>query len=562
MTSSTRIDFGARVLVWLVQWLARRIGLPPARHSTLVRQRNIPIQTADGVTLLAESWHPLGDDSAHLIVIRTPYGRGGLQGATLAILLAQYGFRVFTQSCRGTDGSGGEFVPFAFEKSDAADTLQWLRGQAWFQGKFATYGASYVGYTQWALASNLPQELVAMNPQIAPINPVTLLYGKGIFAYEIAMMWTSLMPNPPSRLLLLLGAKGRAKAILAAATSLPLEQSYIAANQGRRSSFLESWLEHGDPADPWWATFDHSGVLDKINVPILLQGGWFDMFTGEIFAQYAKLRARNVDAAVMMADASHSGFVKSVAKTLPATVAWFEAAFAGARPAQVGTVAGETVGTGQWQQFSQWPVSTQALTLNLHAGGELAEIAPQASAPDRYHYDPRDPTPSIGGELLSLRVDQDNRPLMARQDVLSYMTAPLPQPIEIVGVARVDLWCESSLEHADFFARICDVAPDGHARMVCESIRRVRPGQVTVEPDGVWSLQIHMAESLCRFAAGHRICLIVSSGAHPRFMRNAGTAEPLATATTLLGADQKIFHDPAHPSCVVLQMRAVGRADA
>ena len=552
---SVRVDLKNRIVVWVVRRLAHRIGLPDARHKELVRERNIQILTRDGVTLLADSWHPAGRTTAPLILIRTPYGRGGMQGATLAILLAQYGFRVLTQSCRGTDGSGGEFVPFAFEKSDAADTIEWLRRQAWFQGKFATYGASYVGYTQWALASNLPPELVAMNPQIAPINPVTLLHNKGIFAYEIAMMWTLLMPKPPSRLLLLLGAKRKAKALRDAAMQLPLAQSYIAANQGRRSAFFESWLEHSDPNDAWWSTFDYAAVLDQINVPVLLQGGWLDMFTGEIFTQYAKLRARNVDVAVMMADASHSGFVKSLAKTLPATVAWFEAAFASEKPTQSGMVVGETIGTKLWQQFAAWPPATKALTLHLHTGGLLAAEAPQACAPDTYCYDPTDPTPSIGGDLLSLRVDQDNRPLIARKDVLSYTTAPMQQPLEMIGRAQVDLWCASSLAHADFFVRVCDVAPDGYARTVSDSIQRVTADRVATGADGVWSLHIPLTESLCTFAKGQRICVLVSSGAHPRFMRNAGTAEPLDSATTLLAADQRIFHDPAHPSRFVIQVR-------
>lgn len=49
-----------------------------------------------------------------------------------------------------------------------------------------------------------------------------------------------------------------------------------------------------------------------------------------------------------------------------------------------------------------------------------------------------------------------------------------------------------------------------------------------------------------------RIRLQVSSGAHPRFARNAGSGEPLATAKTLVPADQSVFHDSAHPSAVLL----------
>ena len=55
--------------------------------------------------------------------------------------------------------------------------------------------------------------------------------------------------------------------------------------------------------------------------------------------------------------------------------------------------------------------------------------------------------------------------------------------------------------------------------------------------------------------ASERIRVQVSSGAHPRFARNLGTGELLATATTHLIADQTIYHDPEHPSAILLPIR-------
>jgi hypothetical protein len=59
-----------------------------------------------------------------------------------------------------------------------------------------------------------------------------------------------------------------------------------------------------------------------------------------------------------------------------------------------------------------------------------------------------------------------------------------------------------------------------------------------------------------RFRAGHRLRLQVSSGAHPRWSRNPGTGEPLATATRLVAAEQTIYRDSAHPSALVLPVPA------
>jgi predicted acyl esterase len=70
-------------------------------------------------------------------------------------------------------------------------------------------------------------------------------------------------------------------------------------------------------------------------------------------------------------------------------------------------------------------------------------------------------------------------------------------------------------------------------------------------PDGVELLADRWATAY-RFKAGHRVRVQVSSGAFPRYARNPGTGEPIATATTLKVAEQAVYHDPAHPSAVIL----------
>ena len=50
------------------------------------------------------------------------------------------------------------------------------------------------------------------------------------------------------------------------------------------------------------------------------------------------------------------------------------------------------------------------------------------------------------------------------------------------------------------------------------------------------------------FRRGHRIRLQVSGGAHPRYGRNLGTAEPFATSTRVQASGRTVlFHDAQHP---------------
>ena len=46
----------------------------------------------------------------------------------------------------------------------------------------------------------------------------------------------------------------------------------------------------------------------------------------------------------------------------------------------------------------------------------------------------------------------------------------------------------------------------------------------------------------------------LSSGAHPRYARNPGSGESLGAASKLLAADQRVHHDPDHPSGIVVSV--------
>jgi predicted acyl esterase len=65
-------------------------------------------------------------------------------------------------------------------------------------------------------------------------------------------------------------------------------------------------------------------------------------------------------------------------------------------------------------------------------------------------------------------------------------------------------------------------------------------------------VEVELWPAAHRFRAGHRIRVQVSAGAHPRYPRNPGTGDPLATATTLRPVRIEVWHDPDRPSRIRL----------
>lgn len=256
-----------------------------------------------------------------------------------------------------------------------------------------------------------------------------------------------------------------------------------------------------------------------------------------------------------------SGRPALFAAALRESIAWFRAHLLGERSRlRQSPVRVLIMGTNEWRDLPEWPPAGYgAQRWHLQAGGGLATAIPAESEPDHYRYDPADPTPAVGGSSLSQNSGpKDNRALEARPDVLCYSSASLDRDVEAIGPVSAEIYVQSSLAYTDFFVRLCDVAPFGKSVNVCDGLLRLIPGRPLPQADGSLKVVIDLWPTAHRFRRGHHIRLQVSSGAHPRFARNPGSGEPLATATTLVAAEQTVYHDPAHPSAVILPVMAGG----
>jgi putative CocE/NonD family hydrolase len=151
---------------------------------------------------------------------------------------------------------------------------------------------------------------------------------------------------------------------------------------------------------------------------------------------------------------------------------------------------------------------------------------------------------------------RDNRKIEARPDVLTFTGTELAADHAMAGPVTATIHLRSSLVHTDVFVRICDVHPGGRSLNVSDGILRLDDQNAPADEDGIRVAQLELWPLGHVFRRGHRIRVQVSSGAHPRYLRNLGTGEPIAVATTMQAADQEIFHDPAHPSAVVLPTAA------
>jgi hypothetical protein len=326
-------------------------------------------------------------------------------------------------------------------------------------------------------------------------------------------------------------------------------------------------LVHDAPGDPWWRPVDF-GAGAQHAPPATLLGGWYDIFLPKQVADFEALIAAGRTARLTIGPWTHAspgGMAAAVRDGLD----WFDthlldgnARLQKRGPSRRGPVRLYVMGTRRWVEVPTWPPPADSRRWHLHPGGRLDEAAADASAPDRYRYDPSDPTPACGGASLEngSAGPKDQHRREQRADVLTYTSDRCVGPLTVMGPVTADLHLRSSLEHTDVFVRLCDVSPKGRSTNVSDGIVRLRPGDVERQSDGSFRLGIAMWPTANTFLPGHRVRLQVSGGAHPLFARNPGSGEPIATATTLRAADHEVLHDPDHPSAVVLPVSPVAFA--
>lgn len=318
------------------------------------------------------------------------------------------------------------------------------------------------------------------------------------------------------------------------------------------------------------------------HAPALFVSGWYDWNLGDTLPSWMALRkTAKPDVAarsrLIITPAAHGALgYREGADQHPELrhdhrsntdllLRWYESVRKGTSDAWP-TVIYYLMGANEWRVASDWPVpEAKKMSFYLGVGGTLSTQVPQQpAAPDQYIYDPAHPTPTVGGSILSHLYPTgsvDVSRVQERADVLTYTTEPLAHDLDVVGPLRVILYVGSSAVDTDFAARLSDVFPDGRAIQLQSAMLRARDrdlaaGPQLLEPGKIYRLEIDLWATANRFKAGHRLRLDVSSADFPRFDRNTNRGgepgEPVR-------ATQTIYHDPEHPSQLLVEV--IGREE-
>ncbi len=349
------------------------------------------------------------------------------------------------------------------------------------------------------------------------------------------------------------------------------------------------------PNDPAWyrGGLWHDNM--KVNVPGLWFMTWYDVSVAPNLAAYNFVR-KTASAEVgneqyaIIAPTLHCAYKRATENTIVGersmgdarfdydslTYGWFDHFLKGEDNhilENTPKVRYYTMGINKWQTSDTWPPKgAEPMTLFLTSGGKantlsgdgaLVEIAPSADKPDGFTYDPMDPVPSYGGNVCCTGNAvtggaMDQRKMEERPDILVYTSEPLKEGIEASGPISVTLYVSSDAKDTDFTVKVIDVAPDGPAYNLDETIQRLRyrngydKPEVWMEAGKVYKVDLQPMMTSNYFPAGHQIRIEVSSSNFPRFDRNMNTGGKNYDEVQGVVVHNAVHHSIQYPSMVTL----------
>lgn len=599
-------------------------------------EKDVFIETRDHIRLATDIYLPSMDsgsikDGLPTILQRTPYDKGDpTRTEGLGNWFASRGYAVVIQDFRGRFNSEGGFYKYADMGRDSYDTVEWIADRPWFNGNIGTIGTSFMAHFQLALACMEPPHLTTVIINQGGFSNAYFSSCRHMGAFELRQLTWAFNAAANSREA---QTDPEIKAALEAIDpSDYLDPSRISLEMGKSplslvpsyERFYFDMLTEARYTEYWkkigLCALEH---LERIpDIPILLLGAWYDSYTRTTSELYTGLSDGREGPIKLIfgpwvhgwrsLEATFSGDVDfgpdaSIGGTGLApspndlALRWFDRWLKGIDNGidMIDPVTYFLMGGGdgmmnskgrmnhggKWMTSKRWPLSqTKCTKYYLHDNNVLSTEPPQKEAShSNYTFDPKDPVPTIGGNISSAHgvmmpgaYDQVERPnilgceppylpLAFRADVLVFETAPLDDPIEITGPITASLYVSSSAPDTDFTLKLIDRHPPnrdyprGFAMNLSDTIFRARfhsswEEPELLEPDRIYRLDLISYPTSNLFEMGHKIRIDISSSNYPRFDVNPNSGEPLGLGRRFHKAYQTLYHDLTHPSHIMLPL--------
>ena len=556
---------------------------------------NVINEMRDGVKLYSDIYYPGLEGKYPVLLSRIPYGKHKPRYHSLymdPLRATQRGYIVIIQDVRGKHRSEGEFNPFHNEYDDGYDTLEWISQQDWCDGNIGMFGISYHGATQWLAAATQHPSLKTIIPGVTSDSYYdSWTYLGGVLQYYWLTHWTigTLVLDDIQRNKFDIAERNKlSKWSLdnndANKINTPINPPPPFDKLG---GFYNDWIKN-DTYNDFWKKISPKEYFDKINIPVLNMGGWYDGFLRGTVRCFEGMEESSDDyisqnQGLILGPWTHEPMPKPFAGSkhfgnkasaeaidiqgimLDWYDCWLKTNFNNSSNHRVKYY---TMLENEWKNSYDWPPEyTEKITYFLHSdgkagiksNGKLTFIKPDHELPDEYVYDPSNPVITTGGAHLGGSPGnfdtgvQNQVDVESREDVLVYTTATLNQNLEISGNVLINLFAESSAEVTDWTARLCYVDENDKSWNICDGIIRSSFAKDLerknyIDPNTICKYIIDLGPISIKLKPGMKLRIQISSSNFPAYDASTNLIGSKFSDGQYILANQIIHHDINYPS--------------
>lgn len=516
--------------------------------SHLIREiENAWIPLADGTHLAARIWLPVDAEETPVPAIfeYLPYRKTDgtvVRDAIQHPYLAGHGYACVRVDMRGTGDADGILYDeyLQQEQDDALEVLAWIAAQPWCTGDIGMMGISWGGFNGLQVAARRPPALKAIITLCSTVDRYAddIHYAGGCLLALEHLPWASVM---------------------FAYNALPPDPRFVGAQwremwhrrMAETPPYIEAWLSH-QRRDKFWQHGSVCEEFDAITCPVYAVGGWADGYTNAVPRLLAGL---SVPRKGLIGPWPHmypelDGKPGPTIGFLQEALRWWDHWLKGK---ETGIMAEPMLRVwmqesmppddlpaeraGRWVAEATWPAPTIQQQSYYLAGGLLHE-EPTAGAPVSLlgH-------PFTGAEagLWCAYGRRGDLPLDQRAEdgrSLCFTSAPVTEPVEILGFPKVSLRLAVDQPVAQVAVRLCDVAPNGVSTLVTRGVlnlthRASHVNPMALTPGEPYTVTVALNAIAHQLPAGHCWRVAVS----PTYWPWLWPSPQPVTLTLITGAD-------------------------